>query len=388
MRDLVQGLAEVYCLTDPKQPDNPVVFASEEFYNTTQYGREYVIGRNCRFLQGPKTQKPAIKRISNAIHNVQEISEILLNYRDGSPFLNLVMMAPLYDSRGGVRYFIGAQIDISHLLENGRGLESFKHLLEQDEEALEKAKHPDSQLSRLEHKPSTFLRELGTLLNDEEVEAVKQRDREANTTVSGRPGSVSSGISTTSAPAGQRRYVGMEDSDDNIWPPSVFDADGKLPGVYQNYLLARPYPSLRIIFTSPALRIPGLPQSTLMDRIGGPQHVCEGIQEALAQGLGVTAKISWLTQPSRSNTQNSTTNDDASMSTGDCDTLYGGRSRWIHCTPLIGSDARPGVIMIVWSTKKRSLENWGLNVPRCATCTPSKHFDTSTSPRKAESWVE
>lgn len=28
-RDLIQGLAEVYCISDPKQPDNPIVFASE-----------------------------------------------------------------------------------------------------------------------------------------------------------------------------------------------------------------------------------------------------------------------------------------------------------------------------------------------------------------------
>ncbi|KAL1599574.1 hypothetical protein SLS60_007377 [Paraconiothyrium brasiliense] len=79
MRDLVQGLAEVYCLSDPNQPDNPLVFASEEFYNTTQYNHEYVIGKNCRFLQGPQTSRAAVKRITNALRNGQEISEILLN---------------------------------------------------------------------------------------------------------------------------------------------------------------------------------------------------------------------------------------------------------------------------------------------------------------------
>lgn len=29
MKEMVQGLAEVYCMTDPSQPDNPIVFASE-----------------------------------------------------------------------------------------------------------------------------------------------------------------------------------------------------------------------------------------------------------------------------------------------------------------------------------------------------------------------
>lgn len=99
MRDLVGGLAEVFCLTDPSVKDNPIVYASEgtiygsdqtcvrqplilnaiEFYRTTQYGRDYVIGRNCRFLQGPKTDRPTISRIKAAAENGQEVCETVLN---------------------------------------------------------------------------------------------------------------------------------------------------------------------------------------------------------------------------------------------------------------------------------------------------------------------
>jgi hypothetical protein len=32
IRDLVQGLAEVYCMSDPNLPDSPIVFASEGTY--------------------------------------------------------------------------------------------------------------------------------------------------------------------------------------------------------------------------------------------------------------------------------------------------------------------------------------------------------------------
>ncbi|KAK4918701.1 hypothetical protein LTR66_016852 [Elasticomyces elasticus] len=53
LREASEGLAEVFCLTDPSRPDNPIVFASEEFNRTTQYGMGHVLGRNCRFLQGP-----------------------------------------------------------------------------------------------------------------------------------------------------------------------------------------------------------------------------------------------------------------------------------------------------------------------------------------------
>lgn len=54
-------------------------FFTPEFYRTTQYGRDYAIGRNCRFLQGPKSDKHCVARISAAVKSGQESSEVLLN---------------------------------------------------------------------------------------------------------------------------------------------------------------------------------------------------------------------------------------------------------------------------------------------------------------------
>jgi hypothetical protein len=79
LRDASEGLAEVFCLTDPSRPDCPIAFASEEFHRTTQYGIGYVIGRNCRFLQGPKTNPFSVKRIREKIEAGQEHSEVFLN---------------------------------------------------------------------------------------------------------------------------------------------------------------------------------------------------------------------------------------------------------------------------------------------------------------------
>ncbi|KAL1599575.1 hypothetical protein SLS60_007378 [Paraconiothyrium brasiliense] len=249
-------------------------------------------------------------------------------------------MAPLMDQRGNVRYYVGAQIDITRLLEGGKGLESLKQLLDQEKEAANIAVSTDS-------KPSLrMLRELGGLLNEEEADIVRQRN------VRVRRGSTSSSASTSTraATSSGRRFIGMEDSDDNLWPAKRYGPEGRLPGVYQNYLLVRPYPSLRIIFTSPALRIPGLSQSKLMDRIGGPQYVREGLMEALAQGSSVTAKVSWLTQNLRSHP--TPTSDTASTSGPDQQAPLESRPRWIHCTPLLGSDSKPGVYMIVMVDKE------------------------------------
>ncbi|KAF2722856.1 hypothetical protein K431DRAFT_266029 [Polychaeton citri CBS 116435] len=332
MRQLIPSLAEVYCITDPSLPDNPIVYASEEFYNTTQYGREYVIGRNCRFLQGPKTSTNTVRRLIEALTEGQESCETVLNYRrDGTPFMNLLMIAPLYDNKGAVRYFLGAQIDVSPLIEGGKGLESFSRLLAQD--------RSDSRFGGggSDRDARRILEEFGSMLSEEEVGMLVHRasasNRELSDINTSSPQQFRVNPASSTAGRGRRRYIGMDDIDlppeKSLWPHPSLGPSGRLPGVYQNYLLVRPYPSLRITFTSPALRIPGLLQAKFMDRIAGPAHVREGILDSLQHGVGVTAKVTWLTSRQQG---------------GD---YADGKTRWVHCTPLLGSDERVGVWMIV-----------------------------------------
>ena len=95
----------------------------------------YCVGRNCRFLQGPSTDRNSVKRLADACKAGKEHSEVFLNYRrDGSPFMNLLMIAPLYDSKGNIRYFIGAQVDVSGLVKECTALEGLQTLvaMEQD----------------------------------------------------------------------------------------------------------------------------------------------------------------------------------------------------------------------------------------------------------------
>ncbi|KAL1612101.1 hypothetical protein SLS60_000324 [Paraconiothyrium brasiliense] len=79
LREASEGLAEVFCVTDPSRSDNPIIFASEEFHRTTQYGVNFAIGRNCRFLQGPMTNRSSVTRLHNAVSEGKEVSEVFLN---------------------------------------------------------------------------------------------------------------------------------------------------------------------------------------------------------------------------------------------------------------------------------------------------------------------
>ena len=168
LREASEGLAEVFCLTDPSRPDNPIVFASEEFTRTTQYGLQYVIGRNCRFLQGPKTSPDSVRRLAAANRNCKEHLELIFNYRrDGTPFMNLLMTAPLMDSKGNIRYFIGAQVDVSGLARDCVSLDSLWSILE-------KQANPSASVEETQGPPKNEFQELTEMFNGTELDTVKK----------------------------------------------------------------------------------------------------------------------------------------------------------------------------------------------------------------------
>ncbi|KAK4188767.1 hypothetical protein QBC35DRAFT_381861 [Podospora australis] len=107
------GLGDAFCLTDPLELDNPVVYASDAFLSLAGYQRNEILQKNCRFFQGISTDPAAIRRLSEALTAGRETTELLINHRkDGTPFWNLLFVCPLYE-QGSIRYFLGAQINVS-----------------------------------------------------------------------------------------------------------------------------------------------------------------------------------------------------------------------------------------------------------------------------------
>lgn len=97
-------------ISDPSQPDCPIVYVSEEFEAQTGYTLADAVGRNCRFLQGPGTDPAAIAAMRAAMDSQTEITLDLLNYRkDGTPFWNRLRIKPLFDAKGRLQYFAGVQ---------------------------------------------------------------------------------------------------------------------------------------------------------------------------------------------------------------------------------------------------------------------------------------
>src|SRR5579875_1911448 len=67
-------------VTDPRQADNPIVFANPAFLSLTGYTYEELLGRNCRLLQGPATDPTTIAAVRDAVASEREIATEILNY--------------------------------------------------------------------------------------------------------------------------------------------------------------------------------------------------------------------------------------------------------------------------------------------------------------------
>jgi PAS domain S-box-containing protein len=102
--------AQSVVISDPHRTDMPIIFVSEEFEAQTGYPPKEVLGKNCRFLQGPETDPRAVGAIRAAIKAEEPITVDILNYRkDGTPFWNRLRIRPLFDAQGRLLYFAGAQ---------------------------------------------------------------------------------------------------------------------------------------------------------------------------------------------------------------------------------------------------------------------------------------
>ena len=101
-------------VTDPRQSDNPIIFANHAFSQLTGYAAEQVLGRNCRFMQGPESDPETITSVRRAIREGDRVTVELLNYRrDGTPFWNALHISPVFGTDGEPLYFFGSQLDVT-----------------------------------------------------------------------------------------------------------------------------------------------------------------------------------------------------------------------------------------------------------------------------------
>nr|AML77588.1 putative LOV domain-containing protein [Bryopsis plumosa] len=107
-----------FVVTDPSQRDNPIRFASEAFYDLTGYSPNEVLNRNCRFLQGPETERRKVMEVRDAIREDRACKVCLLNYKkSGEKFWNQLYLEPILDENNSSRCYVGVLVDVTESLQ-------------------------------------------------------------------------------------------------------------------------------------------------------------------------------------------------------------------------------------------------------------------------------
>lgn len=101
-------------MADATAPDMPLVYVNQAFLALSGYRHDEVLGRNCRFLQGPDSDAATVDRVRRALSRHRDVEVVLRNYRkDGTPFWNRLSIGPVFDDAGACTHFIGILQDIT-----------------------------------------------------------------------------------------------------------------------------------------------------------------------------------------------------------------------------------------------------------------------------------
>jgi diguanylate cyclase (GGDEF)-like protein/PAS domain S-box-containing protein len=102
-------------IADMTAPDQPLVYVNSAFEQLAGLTADQMLGRNCRFLQGPDTDPGTVDRMRLAIREGDEFRATLLNHRgpDREPWWNEIHLAPVLDAAGALVQYIGVQTDVT-----------------------------------------------------------------------------------------------------------------------------------------------------------------------------------------------------------------------------------------------------------------------------------
>ncbi|MDV5822114.1 PAS domain-containing protein [Sphingobium naphthae] len=113
LSELIAASPIAALICDPLEPDTPIIECNAAFVALTGYSREEVLGRNCRFMRGSGTEPDLTQQIRAAIADRRPILVDILNYKkDGSPFRNAVLIAPIFDESGTLQYYLGSLMEV------------------------------------------------------------------------------------------------------------------------------------------------------------------------------------------------------------------------------------------------------------------------------------
>jgi two-component system cell cycle sensor histidine kinase/response regulator CckA len=112
----IEAAGEGIVITDPRLPDNPIIYVNEGFRRITGYANDEVLGRNCRFMRGPETSLATNAEMRSRLAAAQPFACEIINYRKNQePFWNRLYITPVFDDAQTLTHFVGVQLDVTEV---------------------------------------------------------------------------------------------------------------------------------------------------------------------------------------------------------------------------------------------------------------------------------
>jgi hypothetical protein len=147
------------------------------------------------------------------------------------------MVAPLLDSRGTTRYFIGAQVDVSGLCKDCTDLHGLRRMLTKQEMA------QDASCAEEEEEKKDEFRQLSEMLNSSELEVARKHGGGMHRQ------QVNGAAETNQKRRDDRPRLLLKEPNSPSYGVDVTSSNklnGKLEGIYQNVRFLRPLTLLAI----------------------------------------------------------------------------------------------------------------------------------------------
>ena len=110
----VSDMVMITDLGDKDARNHKILYVNESFEQQTGYKAHEIIGKNPRFLQGEKTSKVDILKISKSLKNFEAVRVEILNYNaNGESFWGDLTISPIKDETGVYTHWVSVQKDIT-----------------------------------------------------------------------------------------------------------------------------------------------------------------------------------------------------------------------------------------------------------------------------------
>jgi len=117
LESVITNTTDAVLITEAEPLDEPgprILYVNEAFIKMTGYTAEEVIGKTPRILQGPKSDKIELRRLSQALREFRPCEITVINYhKNGDEFWINFTVSPVSDEKGRHTHFIAIQRDVT-----------------------------------------------------------------------------------------------------------------------------------------------------------------------------------------------------------------------------------------------------------------------------------